>query len=305
MKGQYFDFEGSGGTVLPAVIWRPENVRAVLQVAHGTTEHMGRYEAFAAAMATHGIAVAGFDLRGHGRNPGDPAVAEFHPGDWQAAVQDVQLFREHLGREFPGVPLFLMGFSLGSFLVRDVLNAYPTDTLSGVILMGTGHQPGWLLSVMQWIVAGQIQKVGFDKPSALVRKLSFGVYNDKFKPNRTDVDWLSAEEGAVDAYLADPLVRRATSAGMFWELLGSMKRHSDSGEYDRWDKDLPVLLISGSEDPVGGAGKGVATIHRQMTQAGMKHVTMKLIPGARHAILMGSAGEAEKIIGEWIKEGIL
>ena len=300
MKGQYFDFEGSGGTVLPAVIWRPANVRAVLQVAHGTTEHMGRYEAFAAAMAAHGIAVAGFDLRGHGRNPGDPAVAEFHPGDWQASVQDVQLFREHLGREFPEVPLFLMGFSLGSFLVRDVLNAYPTDTLSGVILMGTGHQPGWLLSVMQWIVAGQIRKVGFDKPSALVRKLSFGVYNDKFKPNRTEVDWLSADEGAVDAYLADPLVRRATCSGMFWELLGSMKRHSDSREYDLWDKDLPVLLISGGEDPVGGAGKGVATICRQMTQAGMKHVTMKLIPGARHAILMNSAGEAEKIIGDWV-----
>ena len=61
-----------------------------------------------------------------------------------------------------------------------------------------------------------------------------------------------------------------------------------------------LLLISGGEDPVGGAGKGVATIHRQMTQAGMKHVTMKLIPGARHAILMGSAGEAEKIIGDWV-----
>lgn len=300
MKGQYFDFEGSGGTVLPAVIWRSENVRAVLQVAHGTTEHMGRYEAFAAAMAVHGIAVAGFDLRGHGRNFGDPAVAEFHPGDWQESVQDVQLFREHLGREFPGVPLFLMGFSLGSFLVRDVLNAYPTDTLSGVILMGTGHQSGWLLSVMQWIVAGQIRKVGFDKPSSLVRKLSFGVYNDKFKPNRTEVDWLSDDEEAVDSYLADSLVRRATCSGMFWELLGSMKRHSSPREYDRWDKDLPVLLISGSEDPVGGAGKGVATIHRQMTQAGMKHVTMKLIPSARHAILMGSAGEAEKIIGDWV-----
>ena len=141
--------------------------------------------------------------------------------------------------------------------------------------------------------------MGFDKTSALVRKLSFGVYNDKFKPNRTDVDWLSADEEAVDSYLADPLVRRTTSAGMFWELLSSMKRHSSPRKYDRWDKDLPVLLISGSEDPVGGAGKGVATIHRQMEQAGMKHVTMKLIPGARHAILMGSAGEAEKIIGDW------
>ena len=300
MKTERFDFTGCKGSVRPAVIWRPENAKAVLQVVHGTTEHMGRYEAFAAEMAKSGIAVAGFDLRGHGRNPGDRETAAFVPGDWNASVEEVQMFREYLRREFPGVPQFLMGFSLGSFLVRDLVNVYPTDSLAGVILMGTGHQPGWLLSVMRGIVNGQIRKVGFDKPSALVRKLSFGMYNDKFKPNRMDVDWLSADEAAVDDYLADPLVRRQTSAGLFWELLGSMKRHSDPEEYAQWDQELPVLLISGSEDPVGNAGKGVTLIHRQMETAGMKRVMLKLIPGGRHGILLGNAEETEKIITDWL-----
>ena len=303
MKGEYFGFEGVGGKLLPAVIWRPGKVRAVLQVVHGTTEHMGRYRAFAETMAAFGVAVAGFDLRGHGRNPGDPDVVEFQPGDWQASVQEAGLFHEHLRREFPGVPVFLLGFSLGSFVVRDLLN---TDFRpAGVVLVGTGHQPGWLLSIMRRIVAGQIRKVGFDKPSALVRKLSFGVYNDKFKPNRTEVDWLSADEAVVDDYLADPLVRRKTSAGMFWELLGSMQRRSDPKEYDHWDKELPVLLISGDQDPVGGAGKGVAMIYQQMTRAGMNHVTLKLIPNSRHAILMSKAGEAEKMIGDWVTDCII
>ena len=300
MKCENFDFKGVGGKLLPAAIWRPENVRAVLQVVHGTTEYMGRYEAFAEAMAVFGVAVAGFDLRGHGRNPGDPNVVEFQPGDWQACVQEAGLFHEHLRREFPGVPVFIMGFSLGSFVVRDLLN---TDFRpAGVVLVGTGHQPGWLLAIMRRIVAGQIRKVGFDKPSALVRKLSFGVYNDKFKPNRTDVDWLSADEKVVDDYLADPLVRRKTSAGMFWELLGSMQRSSNPKEYDHWDKELPVFLISGDRDPVGGAGKGVTMIHRQMEKAGMKHVTLKLIPGERHAILMGNAEDVKKTIGKWVME---
>ena len=299
MKGESFDFEGVGGRMLPAVIWRPEKVRAVLQVVHGTTEHMGRYQAFADAMAAFGVAVAGFDLRGHGRNPGDPDVVEFQPGDWQACVQEAELFHRHLCREFPGAPVFLLGFSLGSFVVRDLLN---TDFRpEGVVLVGTGHQPGWLLAIMRRIVAGQIRKVGFHKPSALVRKLSFGVYNDKFKPTRTEVDWLSADEAVVDDYLADPLVRRKTSAGMFWELLGSMQRHSSGAEYANWDKDLPVLLISGSEDPVGNAGKGVATVCRQMKKAGMKDVTMHLIPGARHAILMESPKEVQNIIVDWVK----
>ena len=301
MNATYFEFAGADGKALPAVIWKPENATAVLQVVHGTTEHMGRYEAFASSMAAFGIVVAGFDLRGHGRHPGDPTVAAFVPGDWQASVSDVQLFREYLHQTFPGVPHFLMGFSLGSFLVRDLVNLYPVDSLAGVILMGTGHQPGWLLSVMQKIVAGQIKKVGFDQPSALVRKLSFGMYNDKFKPNRTDVDWLSSCETAVDDYLADPLVRRQTSSGLFWELLGSMKRHCSPKEYDRWDKNLPILLISGEEDPVGNAGKGVAIIHRQMKKARMNQVTMKLIPGARHALLLGGTEGVEPLMGEWMQ----
>ena len=300
MGTEYFEFVGSDGKLLPAVLWKPETVKAVLQVVHGTTEHMGRYEAFASAMAAYGIAVAGFDLRGHGKNPGDPKVAALQPGDWQASVEDVRLFREHLRRMLPDVPQFLMGFSLGSFLVRDLLNTYPTDTLAGVILMGTGHQPGWLLAIMQKIVEGQIKQVGFDQPSALVRKLSFGVYNEKFKPNRTDVDWLSANEAAVDDYLADPLVRRQASAGLFWELLGSMKRHSGPREYGHWNKELPILLISGGEDPVGDAGKGVAVVHKQMENAGMKQVTLKLIPGARHALLLGGTEKVEQMIGEWL-----
>ena len=300
MHAKHFEFIGSDEKTLPAVIWQPEHVKAVLLVAHGTTEHMGRYEAFASAMAAFGVAVAGFDLRGHGRNAGDPDVAAFVPGDWQASVADLQMFREHLHRVFSGVPLFVMGFSLGSFLVRDLVNTYPTDSIAGVVLMGTGYQPGWLLSVMQGIVAGQIKKVGFGRPSPLVRKLSFGIYNDKFKPNRTDVDWLSASESAVDDYLADPLVRRQTSSGLFWELLGSMKRHCSPAEYARWDKNLPVFLISGGEDPVGNAGKGVTTVYRQMEKAGMKAVTLKLIPGARHALLMSNADGVETMIGEWI-----
>lgn len=193
-----------------------------------------------------------------------------------------------------------MGVSLGSFLVRDLLNTYPTNSFSGAILMGTGYQPCWLLSVMRTIVTGQIKKVGFDRPSPLVRKLSFSIYNEKFKPNRTDVDWLSASESAVDDYLADPLVRRQTSSGLFWELLGSMKRHCSPAEYDRWDKNMPIFLISGGEDPVGNAGKGVTTVYRQMKNAGINSVTLKLVPGARHALLMSKSAGVEAMIGEWI-----
>ena len=301
MKKETFEFAGYHGKMLPACLWLPEGeVKAVLQITHGMTEHMGRYEKFARSLCAVGIAVTGFDLRGHGKNPGDPAVASFGEGGWMASIEDMKFFYEHLQRRFSGVPHFMLGFSLGSFLLREYLTKYPDEgTLSGAIIMGTGHQSGWLLSVMQWIVKGQIKKAGFDKTTDLVRQLSFGTYNQKFKPSRTAADWLCADEAELDQYLADPLVRKDISAGLFWELLGSMKRSGRTCAYGG----LPILLISGQDDPVGDAGKGVQAIYNRMKKTGMENVTIKLFSGARHDLLheeKNGAEAARKLIAEFI-----
>ena len=301
MRRELFEFAGYGEAKLPARLWMPDGeVKAVLQITHGMTEHMGRYEAFAEYLCPMGIAVAGFDLRGHGANPGDPEVASFGEGGWAASIEDMQLFYEHLQGRFSGKPHFMLGFSLGSFLLREYLTKYPDEgVLSGAIIMGSGHQPGWLLSVMRWIVKGQIKKAGFDGTTELVRQLSFGTYNQKFKPNRTSADWLCADEAELDQYLADSLVRKDISAGLFWELLGSMKRSGRACAYGG----LPILLISGQDDPVGNGGKGVQEIHRRLV-SGHENVTIKLFPGARHDLLheeKGSAEAARKLIAEWIK----
>ena len=306
MKAEHFVFVGHKATGLPGYLWLPEGeVKALLQVAHGMTEHMGRYEAFADYLCHRGIAVAGFDLRGHGRNPGDPDVASCGEGGWAASIEDMRLFYELLRKRFPGVPHYMLGFSLGSFLLREYLTKYPGEgEIAGAILMGTGHQPGWLLSVMMGIVNGQIKKAGFDGTTDLVRQLSFGTYNQKFKPNRTAADWLCADETELDKYLADPLVRKDISSGLFWELLGSMKRTGSAFEYDGWDVSLPILLISGQDDPVGDGGKGVQAIYRCMVKNGMENVTRKLFPKARHDLLheeKNGAEAARKLIAEWIK----
>lgn len=306
MKTETFEFAGLGGTKLPACLWLPDGeLKAVLQVAHGMTEHMGRYEAFAQYLCSFGVAVAGFDLRGHGKNPGDSDVASFGEGGWAASVEDMRLFYELLKQRLTGVPHYMLGFSLGSFLLREYLTRYPEEgEIAGAIIMGTGHQPGWLLSIMMGIVKGQIKKAGFDKTTDLVRQLSFGTYNQKFKPNRTAADWLCADETELDRYLADPLVRKDISAGLFWELLDSMKRTGSAFSYDGWDTSLPILLISGHDDPVGDAGKGVQAIYNRMRKNGMENMTLKLFPGARHDLLheeTNGADAARKYIAEWIK----
>ncbi len=303
MKTETFDFSGYNDKSLPAMLWQPEGeTKAVLQITHGMTEHIGRYEAFAREMTAQGIAVAGFDLRGHGRNSGDQAVASFGEGGWEAAIGDMKRFYDLLEERFPEVPHYLHGFSLGSFLLREYLGRYPEDG-AGAVILGTGNQPGWLLSIMMAIVKGQIKQAGFDGYSPLVRQLSFGTYNQKFKPNRTEKDWLCSDNETIDDFLADPLCRENFSAGLFYQMLSAMKRTGRKDAYDSWDREKPIVLICGENDPVGNMGKGAKAVMQAMKQAGLE-VTFHLLPGSRHMILgehtNGAADAAVKIIQEWI-----
>ena len=198
----------------------------------------------------------------------------------------------------------MLGFSLGSFLLREYLGKWP-DGVSSAIIMGTGSQPGFILSVMMAIIKGQIKKAGFDNTTDLVRQLSFGTYNQKFKPNRTASDWLCADNVQLDGYIADPLCRKDISSGLFWQLLGAMKRTGEKNACAGWNKDMPVLLISGQDDPVGDMGKGVHTVRKQLENAGVKRVSVQLLPGARHILLneyeCGAVDKAYSIIADWLK----
>ena len=307
MKTEQFTFSGCGDTPLPGVMWLPEGeVRALLQITHGMTEHIGRYEAFAGKMTEKGIAVAGFDLRGHGKNPGDRAVAAFGEGGWESAIGDMKRFYDLLEERFSGVPHYLHGFSLGSFLLREYLGRYPEDG-DGAVILGTGNQPGWLLSIMMGIVKGQIRKVGFDGYSPLVRQLSFGTYNQNFKPNRTEKDWLCADNDALDSFIADPMCRENFSAGLFYQMLAAMKRTGSKNAYDNWNKSKPVLLICGEKDPVGNMGKGAAAVMQAMKKAGVE-VSFHLLTGSRHMVLgeeaSGAAEKARDMIARWVLHGL-
>ena len=306
MKTEFFEFSGSNGTRLPALLWIPDTeTKAILQIAHGMTEHIARYTSFAEEMTAQGIAVAGFDLRGHGKNAGDPHVASFGEGGWDASIEDMKCFYDLLADRFVGIPHFLMGFSLGSFLLREYLGCFFDDP-AGAIIMGTGHQPPVVLSVLAAIVRGQWKKHGFDSTTDLVRKLSFGIYNRKFHPNQTEADWLCGDPSQLDEYLADPLVRKDISAGLFWELLNAMKRTGSSFAYDHWETHIPILLLSGKEDPVGDNGNGVKAICKRMKKAGLENVTMHLIPNARHDLLhekaSGASDQVTALIKAWILE---
>jgi alpha-beta hydrolase superfamily lysophospholipase len=286
MRKEYFEFIGENKNVLPATIWLPEDEpRMVLQIVHGMTEHIGRYEKLAESLTAEGIAVAGFDLRGHGKTAADTTCASLGEDGWDSTIKEIHQFHNLLKKRFSAVKHCLLGFSLGSFLTREYFSIYQDADFEGAIIMGTGQQPAFLLSVIMMIVKGEIKKAGFDNTTDLVRNISFGTYNKKFSPNRTRADWLCSDETELDEYIADKLCKEDISAGLFWQLLGSMKRMADRNTYIKWNKDMPVLLISGANDPVGDAGKGVKLVESSMKKSGLRKVELELYTGGRHDIL--------------------
>ena len=304
MKTQFMEFN-SNNKSLSAVLWLPEGEpKAILQITHGMTEHIGRYVAFAEQMTSHGIAVCGFDLRGHGKNGDDEEVASFGKGGWQLSLGDMRNFFLEMKNQIPSAPYFMMGFSLGSFLLREYLSLYP-DGVDGAVIIGTGYQPSFVLSIMKAIVKKEWKTAGFDQTTPLVKKLSFETYNQKFKPNETDSDWLCADEDELYEYMRDPLCRKYISAGLFWQLLDSMQRTGKRNAASAWKKDMPVLFLSGESDPVGNNGKGVKAICGQLKKLGITDVTMQLFPNARHDLLhekkSGNADEATKALLCWME----
>jgi len=296
-------FSGANGSALPYYLWTPEiQPWMIVQITHGMTEHTGRYESLAKELTNYGIIVAGFDLRGHGDNFRVFRSATLGVYGWDYSLEDMDLFRSMLKNRFPGLPHYMLGFSLGSFLLREYLNHYPTP--DGAIFIGTGAQSGIMLSILMKIIKREIGKSSFNESTALVQKLSFETYNKKFKETRTHMDWMCSDSMELASYLTDIHCRSRISSGLFYQLLASMKRSGKEDAYARWNKSMPILLVSGLDDPVGNMGKGVRTVLTQMERAGFTNLQMHLLPHARHDVLheeiSGAARDARNLIFHWL-----
>ena len=286
---QEFTFLSSDGhTRLHGAQWAPADREpiAVLQIAHGVAEHILRYDGFARYLNEQGILVAGHDHLGHGKSLPEGAVPVYF-GDgatWETVVDDIHLLHQRLREQYPRLPILLMGHSMGSFLSRTYLIRYP-GTVDAAIIMGTGHQSPAIVTGGRAIAKAAGKRHGFKAHSPRVEALAFGAYNKAFAPNRTEVDWLSASDNNVDAYIADPLCGQKASIGLFYEMLGGIRFISTPKNIASMNRNTPILFISGDKDPVGEMGKGVKRAYEAFRRAGVRDVELKLYKGLRHEIL--------------------
>ena len=273
-------------TLIHAIRWEPETeVRAVLQICHGMAEYIDRYDDLASFLAENGIAVVGNDHLGHGASVKTDEDLGFFPekSGNEYIIGDIHTLYAQTKNRYPDVPYFILGHSMGSFLVRQYITLYGKD-LSGALILDTGYQSGFTLKMAKRTALKNMLKNGGHSYSDLIEKASFKGFNKAFEPARTQFDWLNRDEAAVDKYIADPRTGFSFTVSAYYHMFRGMAYADDKANMARIPKDLPLFIASGTMDPVGNMGKGVKKVFDRFVKLGMKEVEMKLYPDARHEI---------------------
>lgn len=274
--------------------WRPAGPapRGLVHVCHGMAEHGGRYAELADHLNAAGWILVAHDHRGHGRDGGDGSnggdgdachYADHH--GWELVTADVAQVQQTLKAAHPGLPLVLMGHSMGAMIVQGYLVGGPSFWPDAVVLSGPSRDPRGKIRVLRQIVRFEVWRRGQRQPSALLNRLTFGAFSRSVKRPTTPFDWLSQDATQVRAYIDDPLCGAPCSTGLWRDLSDGLMQITAKSSFSRWPAALPVYIFAGSRDPVGAFGQGPRALAGALQAAGLGNVETRLYPAMRHETL--------------------
>ena len=296
-------FEYSGGS-LAYRIYEPEGeIRAVVQISHGMCEYVGRYEEYAEHLCSQGIVLAGNDHPGHGESAAsEEDFGYFAKEDGvDLAIEGLKRMSELLLERYEGKPLILLGHSMGSFLCRIYITKY-AEKLAGAIIMGTGGPgaptgAGIALANLVALLRGDRHR------SKLLRSIQQAGYLKRCGKDADRTDWLTRDRGVVEKYNNDKYCNYIFTVSGYRDLFRMLEAVSGEDWATKVPTDLPILLISGEDDPVGSYGKGVCAVAGALAHAGAQKLKTVLIPGARHEVLNETdRADTYALIDGWIGE---
>ena len=295
-----------GGEKLHCIEWVPESdIKAVLQIAHGMVEYIDRYDGFAKYLCGLGIAVVGHDHPGHGLTAQSKDDLGYIRKEGSAHLVDCTYrVTEYIKEKFSDIPNFLMGHSMGSFVVRRYITSKSCD-ISGAVVMGTGMPPRIALLLGKLLAKLICAVKGGKSPSKLLTNISFAGYNSRFPKEEGVHAWISSDRNVVRKYDKDPFCSYTFCAGGFLALYETLLFLSEKRDFEAIRKDLPILVNAGGDDPVGEYGKAPRKVSEDFKVLGISDVTLSLYAGGRHEIL--NEKNKEKVyedISNWIFDRI-
>ena len=282
MKKEFYFPSKDGKTQIHAIEWIPDgNIKAVLQICHGMVEHIERYDDFACYLAGKGIYVTGHSHLGHGKSMVSSEKLGYFaaPNGNECVLRDIHSLRKITQEKYPKTPYFMMGHSMGSFLLRQYLGQFGKG-LSGAIIMGTGDQPMIVVKAGKLVCKLLAIVKGWEHRSDFVNNLVIGGFEKKMGKA-----WLSRNEENVNVYEKDPLSGFVFTLNAFYHMFDGMSKMNAQEKAGIIPKELPIFFMAGEEDPVGANGKGVETVCQRYQKKGVKNVSIKLYAGDRHEIL--------------------
>lgn len=294
-------------TMIHYTIWEPENkIKGIVQLTHGMTEYMKNYQDIADFLCRNKLLVIGHDQLGHGRSVSGPEELGYfkNKNSVDILVDDMHTLMKTAKSQYPDVPYFLLGHSFGSFLARIFAGTYGNE-ISGLILTGTGNADVKKVKhALKLIRAVRITKKA-DYRSRIVLKNIFGPYSARIENPQNMYEWICRDENFVDDYLNDPLNNYIYTLNGFFTLLYAVLKMQEEEIVNSTPENLPILLLSGSEDPVGDYSQKVSEVYDLYKSHDAKDVTIKIYNGARHNILQETnKEEVMEDCRKWIMDKI-
>jgi alpha-beta hydrolase superfamily lysophospholipase len=277
-----FHFTGADGMRIAAYRWPASGpTRAVLQVSHGMGEHALRYLEPLQPLLAKGIAVYANDHRGHGLTATKETLGEFGSGGFAAVVDDMAVLSRLIRAEHPGVPLILLGHSMGSFATQIYLLTHST-LIDGVVLSGS--------AALDLLPPPDPKGGGLES------------FNASFEPARTPFDWLSRDPAEVDKYVFDPLCGFSVSEDSMVSLFSAAGPMFEPLALQRIRSTLPMYVFAGDKDPLNGDLTRLKPLVERYREAGVRDITTDYYQDGRHEML-NETNRAEVVanLGAWIE----
>ena len=306
MKKSTFQFlSADKKTQIYGVKWEPDQgeIRGILQISHGMVEYVERYEDFAGFMVSQGFLVVGNDHLGHGQSVTSQEkwgyFAKKNGSD--IVIEDLNHLRKIIQEEYKGIPYFILGHSMGSFLLRKYLSKYGKG-LKGAVIMGTGTHSDAAVILGKGVCRLLAACLGWNYRSKLVDKLAMGGYNRRFRHEDGSGSWLTKDKEIVAAYVKEPRCSFKFTLNGHYSIFDTIHFINQPANISRIPKNLPLLFVAGEDDPVGNYGAGVKAVCRTYKKAGISDITCRLYPKDRHEILNElDRKKVYKDIYKWVK----